>query len=101
MIRLTASVCKRCEEPIEDLAVAMLEGCHKCGGKLFKLSTAEDVEVVQTKETEMSKEVSIKVKDAGEYAINLESLLKSESNKEPLLVEDKDGVVRVIFNNDD
>jgi predicted nucleic acid-binding Zn-ribbon protein len=102
--QLTTAVCKKCNSIEEDLATAMLNGCTKCGSKLFTVTSKLDeveLESIEEIKTTGSKEVAIKVEGSGKYNINLEKLLASDTKNEPLLIEDKDGVIRLLFKHDD
>lgn len=94
-------LCKKCKAPIDDLAEAMIEGCP-CGSRGFikskmkKTSVGnDDKPVIQKKPTG---DVAIAIKQKGEYQLNLLALVKRESERDPIFVEDSKGIINVVLN---
>ncbi len=98
------AVCGNCGVDISDVAVALFEGCKSCKSKKIKfIGKSRELEI----EPEIDKlkpgdesNIGIKIKGHGAYQLNLNHLMNRNEN-DPIPIEDKDGVVRMIFNPDD
>ncbi len=99
---MTKAVCKSCGAESDDIASSMFYGCSECGAKLFSIVKEEKViEHIEPDEpVKMDGQVSIKVKRTGEYQINLSALANRRGKNSPIMVEDEEGVVRVVFDMD-
>ena len=100
---MNKAVCRSCGTESDDIASSMFYGCSECGQKLFSIIKDETVvEQIEPEEQEkIDGQISIKVKRSGEYQINLSALANRKGKNAPIMVEDEDGVVRVVFDMDD
>ena len=100
---MTKAICKSCGAESDDIASSMFYGCAECGAKLFSIIKEEKVvEQIEAEDpVKMDGQVSIKVKRTGEYQINLSALANRKGKNSPIMVEDEEGVVRVVFDMDE
>jgi len=105
--------CKKCHQPIDDIAEAMLQGCE-CGSRLFSKGEVSDPETSSigmesqpvTEENqpiimnEMDEDITIQIRERGVYQVNIKNLANRDSNMDPLFIKDTKGKISVVFNPD-
>ncbi|MHA2252204.1 MAG: hypothetical protein ACXAD7_17700 [Candidatus Kariarchaeaceae archaeon] len=87
--------CKHCLSQVEDVVVAMRYGCQKCGGRKFGSRASQ-----QAKKN-ITEDAAIRIQSNGKFIINIQALTDRTSNIEPVIIEDRRGIVNIVLDPDE
>ncbi len=104
------SVCRNCENPIDDLARALLHGCPMCKHRKFKFikrSNQDPNSLTKSLDklfdgtlTEEAVGVGIQIVDKGIFKLDLKTLTDNDDSLDPVIVQDTKGVINIIMESD-
>ncbi len=94
--------CRGCSRAIDDIVRAMRYGCPECGSHKF---SSRAIRTQSQKKPPInlpiSDEASIRVSGPGRYSINLKALADRTTATDPIIIEDKKGIMNIVINPDD
>ena len=104
------SVCRNCDNNIDDLATALLNGCPLCKHRKFKFikrskneskSLEKSLhELFEGSSDEETVGVGIQILDKGVFKLDLKTLTENDDSLDPVIVQDKKGVINIIMETD-
>jgi predicted nucleic acid-binding Zn-ribbon protein len=98
------SICRKCDNIIDDLVKALLEGCPVCNHRRFKFIKRSMMHINPFKtppenlfanSDEMT--VGIKIIDKGTFQLDLKALAENDNSIDPVIVQDKKGVFNIVI----
>ena len=104
------SICRNCDNNIDDLAKALLHGCPLCKHRKFKFikRSKKDVKslekslhkLFENSSEEVTVGVGIQILDKGVFKLDLKTLTANDDSLDPVIVQDKKGVINIIMESD-
>ncbi|MCH8907424.1 MAG: hypothetical protein IH840_10075 [Candidatus Heimdallarchaeota archaeon] len=77
---------------------SVFNGCKNCGNTRFKLKTKKD-EIPSSTIFDITKaDVCLKIHSRGVFSFNIANLFDASRNKDPLVVQDQNGVINFVYN---
>ncbi len=93
--------CRGCSEKIDDIVRAMRYGCPSCGGHKFSSRTIRKQSQKQPSAVlPISDEAGIRVSGTGRYSFNLKALADRKTATDPIVIEDKKGIMNIVIDPD-
>lgn len=104
------SICRNCDNTIDDLAKALLHGCPLCKQRKFKFIKRSSQDVKSLKKSldnlfdgtleEKAVGVGIQIVDRGIFKLDLKTLADNDDSLDPVIVQDTKGVINIIMESD-
>ena len=104
------SICRNCDNTIEDLPKALLNGCPLCKQRKFKFIKRSNQDANSLKKSlhelfegslkGKAMGVGIQILDKGVFKLDLKTLTDNDDSLDPVIVQDKSGVINIIMETD-
>ena len=101
------SICRNCDNLIDDLAKALLNGCPLCKHRKFKFIKRSKNESKSLEKSlhdlfegtsdDETTGVGIQILDKGVFKLDLKALAENDDSLDPIIVQDKNGVINIIM----